>query len=171
MELEAIKGSPLFVGHRAFGSLKKYFALFIFFLAATVFLGIYRPGILHYTLYIYHGFHISVLYVLIFLMFIDLIILLIRHWQITYIITTRQVYVKYGIIASNTHNFLYDQIQEASSFQTIGQRIFLWGQLNVTMLITLTGQSKVEEAHLDYIHRPKHIANLMMATVSVGKND
>ena len=60
-------------------------------------------------------------------------------------------------------------VQEASSFQTIGQRILLWGQLNVTMLITLTGQSKVEEAHMEYIHRPKHIANLLIARVRVGK--
>jgi hypothetical protein len=37
------------------------------------------------------------------------------------------------------------------------------------MLITMTGQSKVEEAHIDYIHRPKHIANLLIAHVRVGK--
>ena len=85
------------------------------------------------------------------------------------IITDRQIYVRKGIIASDARSFLYDQVQEASSFQTIGQRIFLWGQLNVTMLITMTGQSKVEEAHMDYIHRPKHIANLLIAHVRVGK--
>jgi uncharacterized membrane protein YdbT with pleckstrin-like domain len=168
--MEPIKGSPLFVGHRAFGSLKKYFFIFLVLLALAIYLEIYYPVILHYVLFTYHGIHITVLDALLFLMFLDIVILAIRHYQITYIITTRQVYVKLGIIASNARSYLYDQVQEASSFQTIGQRIFLWGQLNVTMLITMTGQSKVEEAHLDYIHRPKHIANLMMSTVNVGKN-
>lgn len=72
------------------------------------------------------------------------------------------------ITQSGVQNYLYNQVQEASSFQTVGQRLFLWGQLNITMLITLTGQSKVEEAHMDYIHRPKHIAGLMISQVSVG---
>jgi uncharacterized membrane protein YdbT with pleckstrin-like domain len=101
-------------------------------------------------------------------MFVLFLWILILHYRWTYIITTRQIYVKKGIIASNVRNFLYDQIQEASSFQTIGQRILMWGQLNVTMLITFTGQAKVEEAHMEFIHRPKHIANLMMSEVRIG---
>ena len=120
-------------------------------------------------IYTFHGFHITVLDVLIALFLIVLLIMYIRHRQWTYIITDRQIYVRKGIIASDARSFLYDQVQEASSFQTIGQRLLLWGQLNVTMLITLTGQSKVEEAHMDYIHRPKHIANLLIARVRVGK--
>ncbi len=169
IELDAIKGSPLFVGHRAFGSLKKYFAIFFILLALVIYLEIYYRTVLSYVLFTYHGIHFTLLYLILFIMLLDIIVLTVRHYQITYIITTRQVYVKYGIIASMTHNYLYDQIQEASSFQTVGQRIFLWGQLNVTMLITLTGQAKVEEAHLDYIHRPKHISNLMMVTMNVGR--
>ena len=145
--MEPIKGSPLFVGHRAFGSLKKYFLLFFILTGTAIYLYLHHPAILGYVLFTYHGMHITVLYALIFLILLDLLILAVRHYQITYIITTRQVYVKLGIIASNARNYLYDQVQEASSFQTVGQRIFLWGQLNVTMLITLTGQSKVEEAH------------------------
>ena len=120
-------------------------------------------------IYTFHGFRITVLDVLIALFLIVLLIMYIRHRQWTYIITDRQIYVRRGIIASDARSFLYDQVQEASSFQTIGQRILLWGQLNVTMLITLTGQSKVEEAHMEYIHRPKHIANLLIARVRVGK--
>ena len=167
--MEPIKGSPIFVGHRAYGSLIGYiFALFLI-IAFALYLHFEYPAYLNYVLFTFHGVAITLLRILIALFLIILIVMYIRHRQWTYIITDRQIYVRKGIIASDARSFLYDQVQEASSFQTIGQRILLWGQLNVTMLITLTGQSKVEEAHMDYIHRPKHIANLLIARVRVGK--
>ncbi len=166
--MESIKGHPLFIGHRAFGSLKKYFLIDILIFILIMYLGIYHSNILYATVFTYK-IKFTLLDILLIVFFTDLIILLVRHYEIAYIITTGQIYVKYGIIASRVNNYLYDQIQEASSFQTVGQRIFLWGQLNITMLITLTGQSKVEEAHLDYIHRPKHIANLMLSGINIGK--
>jgi len=50
----------------------------------------------------------------------------------------------------------------------VSQRILLYGQMTVTMLITLTGQSKVEEATIPFIHRPKHLANVMTAYLKIG---
>ena len=167
--MEPIKGSPIFVGHRAYGSLLSYILFLFLIVALALYLHFEYPSYLNYVIYTFHGFHITVLDVLIALFLIVLLIMYIRHRQWTYIITDRQIYVRKGIIASDARSFLYDQVQEASSFQTIGQRLLLWGQLNVTMLITLTGQSKVEEAHMEYIHRPKHIANLLIARVRVGK--
>ena len=49
------------------------------------------------------------------------------------------------------------------TFRISLQRLFLWGSLNITMLITMTGQSRVEEAHMEYIHRPKLPATLLSA--------
>ena len=167
--MEPIKGSPIFVGHRAYGSLLSYFFILFAIIALALYLHFDYPSYLSYVIYTIHGVHLTVLDVLAILFLIVLIVMYVRHRQWTYIITDRQIYVRKGIIASDARSFLYDQVQEASSFQTIGQRIFLWGQLNVTMLITMTGQSKVEEAHMDYIHRPKHIANLLIAHVRVGK--
>lgn len=167
--MEPIKGSPIYVGHRAYGSLIGYFFVLFLIVASALFLHFRYPAYLSHVLFVIYGIHITVLYLLALLFFIVLIIMYIRHRQWTYIITDRQVYVRKGIIAADTRNFLYDQVQEASSFQTIGQRILLWGQLNITMLITYTGQSKIEEAHMDYIHRPKHIANLMIARIRVGE--
>lgn len=168
--MEAIRGSPIFVGHRAFGSLMKYIIPLFLLILLAVYLHLYHDSWLSIVLYTWHGFHLEVLYLIVFIAFIFFVLLIIRHYQWSYIITTRQVYVRHGIIASSVRDYLYDRIQEASSFQTIGQRLLLWGQLNVTMLITLTGQSKIEEAHLDYVHRPKHIANLMIAHASVEQN-
>ena len=165
--MEPIKGSPLYYGHRAFGSLAKYIVFMMLLGGLYGYLYVYYIGILHAEITVY-GYHILVEYIIWFVMFVLFLWILILHYRWTYIITTRQIYVKKGIIASNVRNFLYDQIQEASSFQTIGQRFLMWGQLNVTMLITFTGQAKVEEAHMEFIHRPKHIANLMMSEVRIG---
>ena len=165
--MEAIRGSPIYIGHRAFGSLLKYIIIIILLIALVVYLHIHYPSWLEFSLYMWHGFHLRILYLLLFIIFILLVLLIIRHYQWMYIITTRQVYVRKGIIASNVKNYMYDRLQEASSFQTMGWRIFLWGQLNITMLISMTGQSKVEEAHMDYIHRPKHIANIMIERASI----
>ncbi len=166
--MEPIKGSPIFVGHRAYGSMLGNIFLFFIVLFGIIYLEKEYPSYLTYVLFVFHGIVIDVFRALIFLDFLILLILYIRHREYTYIITSQQVYVRHGIIAANVRNFTYDQVQEASSFQTIGQRILLWGQLNITMLITLTGQSKVEEAHMDFIHRPKKIANLMIQRVNVG---
>jgi uncharacterized membrane protein YdbT with pleckstrin-like domain len=167
--MEPIKGSPIYVGHRAYGSLAGYFLILFLIIGIALYLHFYDHKVLGYVLFTVYGVHITVLIALAIVFLIVLLVMYIRHRQWTYIITDRQVYVRKGIIAADTRNFLYDQVQEASSFQTIGQRILLWGQLNITMLITYTGQSKIEEAHMDYIHRPKHIANLMIARVKVGE--
>ena len=167
--MEPIKGSPLFVGHRAYGSLAGYFLALFLIAGLIIYMKIAYNKYLNYSLFTVYKFHITLLIILLILFLIILITMYIRHRQWTYIITDRQVYVRKGIIASDAHSFLYDQVQEASSFQTIGQRILLWGQLNVTMLITYTGQSKIEEAHMDYIHRPKHIASLLISKVEVGR--
>jgi membrane protein YdbS with pleckstrin-like domain len=166
--MEPIRGSPLYIGHRAFGSLIKNIVMVILLSALVVYLHLHYASLLNFTIYTWHGIPFTAFYLFLFVIFIMILMLLIRHYQWTYIITTRQVYIKHGIIGSRVQNYLYNQVQEASSFQTVGQRLFLWGQLNITMLITLTGQSKVEEAHMDYIHRPKHIAGLMISQVSVG---
>lgn len=166
--MEPIKGTPLYIGHRAWGSLLTWFFFLFILVGLYAYLHFYHPSLL-YQYAIIDGKHIEYVYLLRLFIIIIFITMLIRHYQWSYIITTRQVYIKHGIIASEIHNFLYDQIQEASSFQAIGQRIFMWGQLNVTMLITLTGQSKVEEASMDYIHRPAKISRKMMASVTVGQ--
>ena len=168
ISVEPIRGSPIFIGHRAFGSLMKYIVMVILLTALVIYLHIHYAPWLDFSLYAWHGFHLRILYILLFMIFLFFVMLLIKHYQWTYIITTRQVYVRHGIIAESVKNYLYDRVQEASSFQTAGQRIFLWGQMNITMLVTMTGQSKVEEAHMDYIHRPKHIANLMIERASIG---
>ena len=71
---------------------------------------------------------------------------------------------------ADVKNYTYNQVQEASSYQTILQRLFLSGSLNITMLITMTGQSRVEEAHMEYVHRPKLLAAIILAHVNVGIN-
>ena len=167
--MEPIKGSPIFVGHRAYGSMLGNIFLIFLVIALIFYLHFDYPSYLSYVLFVYHGISVNVLDALLFLAFILILIVYIRHREYTYIITSQQVYVRHGIISANVRNFTYNQVQEASSFQTVGQRILLWGQLNITMLITLTGQSKVEEAHMDFVHRPKKIASMMIQRVSIGE--
>ena len=69
-------------------------------------------------LFTFHGVAITLLRILMMLFLIVLIVMYVRHRQWTYIITDRQIYVRKGIIASDARSFLYDQVQEASSFQT-----------------------------------------------------
>ena len=165
--MEAVKGTPLFVGHRAFGSLFKYILIFFLLTALAIYLFIYHRGFYTIVLYtfIVDGLAISLTGGMMLAggIIIIGIIIYIKHIEYTYIITTSQVIARQGIIMADVKNYIYSNIQEASSFQTIGQRLLFWGQLKITMLIELTGQSKVEEAHLNYIHRPKHIANLMIS--------
>jgi len=107
-----------------------------------------------------------VLWIIIAILFL---ILIYRHYRWTFLISSREIVVRKGIIASDVKTYLYDQIQQIDTFQTVSQRILLYGQMTVTMLITLTGQSKVEEATIPFIHRPKHLANVMTAYLKIGE--
>lgn len=167
--MEAIKGSTLFYGHRAWGSLLKDLFIFTLLIAGYIYLWLYHIAILHYVLFTYHV-PILAEYFYWIILFIMFIVLLVKHYRWEYIITTREIVVSYGIIASNVRRYTYDQLQSVDSFQTVGQRLTLWGQLTVTMLISYTGQSKEETAKLDYVHRPKYLANLMLERVNVGQN-
>lgn len=159
----------LFAGHRAFGSLKKYF-LFLIFIGSIIYLLYeYDRKLLYSTVFTWH-IHFSLLLILIIIFLIGILILYLKHIEYTYIITTDRLYIKRGIVMADVKNYTYNQVQEASSYQTILQRLFLWGSLNITMLITMTGQSRVEEAHMEYIHRPKLLAALILAHVNVGIN-
>ena len=158
----------LFAGHRAFGSLKKYF-LFLIFIGSIIYMIYeYDRKLLFATVFTWH-IHFTLLIMLIAIFFIGVLVLYLKHIEYTYIITTDRLYIKRGIVMADVKNYTYNQIQEASSYQTISQRLFLWGSLNVTMLITLTGQSRVEEAHMEYIHRPKLLAAMLLSHVNVGK--
>ena len=159
----------LFAGHRAFGSLKKYF-LFLIFIGSIIYLLYeYDRKLLYSTVFRWH-IHFTLIIILIIIFLIGILILYLKHIEYTYIITTDRVYIKRGIVMADVKNYTYNQVQEASSYQTILQRLFLWGSLNITMLITMTGQSRVEEAHMEYIHRPKLLAAILLDHVNVGIN-
>ena len=157
----------LFAGHRAFGSLKKYF-LFLIFIGFIIYMTYkYDRKLLYSTIFTWH-IHFSLLLMLIIIFLIGVLILYLKHIEYTYIITTDRLYIKRGIVMADVKNYTYNQVQEASSYQTILQRLFLWESLNITMLITMTGQSRVEEAHMEYIHRPKLLASIVLSHVNVG---
>ena len=103
--MEPIKGSPIFVGHRAYGSLLSYILFLFLIVALALYLHFEYPSYLDYVIYTFHGFRITVLDVLIALFLIVLLIMYIRHRQWTYIITDRQIYVRRGIIASDARSF------------------------------------------------------------------
>ena len=159
----------LFAGHRAFGSLKKYF-LFLILIGFIIYMTYkYDRKLLYSTIFTWH-IHFSLLLMLIIIFLIGVLILYLKHIEYTYIISVNKIYIKKGIVMADVKNYTYNQVQEASSYQTILQRLFLWGSLNITMLITMTGQSRVEEAHMEYIHRPKLLAAIILAHVNVGIN-
>ncbi len=160
--MEAYKGTPLFFGHRAWGSLLKHILIFLVVAGAYIYLWKYQPEILHYHL---HYFEYVYWFILLYL-FLDLMV---RKYRLTYVVTTQELIVKRGIIASDIKRYVYTQVQQADSFQTIGQRLTLWGELTVTMLISHTGQATPETAHFVYIHRPKMIANMIMENLKVGQ--
>lgn len=166
--MEAVKGSPIFFGHRAWGSLAKFVLILVLIAALYVWLWFFHNPVMEYHIAI-HGYVFKVEYVFWIIWAVLFLIMIYKHYRWTYLITTREIYVRHGVISADTRTYLYDQVQEASSYQTVGQRIMLWGTLNVTMLISYTGQSKVEEAHLSYMHRPKHIADAMMSQVRIGQ--
>jgi membrane protein YdbS with pleckstrin-like domain len=163
-----MNGSPIYFGHRAFGSLKKYFLFLIFIVFIIYMIYRYDKKLLFTTVFTWH-IHFTVLMLLIIAFLAGVLVLYLKHIEYTYMITTEQLYIKKGIIMADVKNYTYTQVQEASSYQTVLQRLFLWGQLNITMLISYTGQSKIEEAHMEYIHRPKYIANIIIAHINVGK--
>jgi len=162
------KGKILYYGHRAFGSLIGYIALIILMVAGYIYAYFKYHSILEEYITV-QGYHIKYEYFIWIAVAIVVVILIYKHYYYTYVITTEQIISKQGIIASYIKSYLYSQIQEVNADQGIGERILLYGKLSVTMLITFTGQSKIEEAHMDYIHRPKHIASLLISKVEVGK--
>lgn len=166
--METLRGTPIFYGHRAWGSLLKYILILFALIAIDLYLRFRYPSILHYVLFTFH-IAVTVEYILWLLILIVFVYLMYKHYRWTYLISTKEIVVRRGIIASDIKSYLYDQIQEISTYQTAGQRFLMYGQMNVTMLISLTGQSKVEEAHLPYLHRPKYLSALMMSYVRVGK--
>ena len=157
----------LFAGHRAFGSLKKYFLFLIFILSIIFMIYDYDRKLLFSTVFTWH-IHFTLILMLLIIFLIGVLVLYLKHIEYTYIMSTDRVYIKKGIVMADVKNYTYNQVQEASSYQTISQRIFLWGSLNITMLITMTGQSRVEEAHMEYIHRPKLLASIVLSHVNVG---
>ena len=160
--MEAYKGTPLFFGHRAWGSLLKHIFIFLIFVGGYIYLWKDQIAILHYHA---HYFEYVYWFILLYL-FLDLMA---RKYRLTYVVTTQELIVKRGIIASDIKRYVYTQVQQADSFQTIGQRLTLWGELTVTMLISHTGQATPETAHFVYIHRPKMIANMIMENLRVGQ--
>lgn len=166
--MQTIKGTPIYFGHRAWGSLLKFVFVFLLFVGVDIFLWWKYPSILHFVLFTYH-IAVTVEYLLWLLIFLLFVHLLYRHYRWTYLITTREIIVTRGIIASDVKTYLYDQIQQIDTFQTWVQRILLYGQMTATLLITLTGQSKEEEAVLSFIHRPKHLADLMTTYLQIGQ--
>ena len=157
----------LFAGHRAFGSLKKYFLFLAFILSIIFMIYDYDRKLLFSTVFTWH-IHFTLILMLLIIFLIGVLVLYLKHIEYTYIMSTDRVYIKKGIVMADVKNYTYNQVQEASSYQTISQRIFLWGSLNITMLITMTGQSRVEEAHMEYIHRPKLLASIILSHVNVG---
>ena len=167
--MQALKGTPIFSGHRAWGSLFKLIFTILLLLGLTIYLYLKHPSYLGYVLLTYR-IPITLEYLLGFVIFILIIALLYKHYRWTYIISTKEIIVKKGIIASDVKNYLYDQIQEVNTFQTVAQRILLYGQMSLTLLITLTGQSEPEKAYLQYLHRPRYLANLMIALLKIGRS-
>ena len=157
----------LFAGHRAFGSLKKYFLFLAFILSIIFMIYDYDRKLLFSTVFTWH-IHFTLILMLLIIFLIGVLVLYLKHIEYTYIMSTDRVYIKKGIVMADVKNYTYNQVQEASSYQTISQRIFLWGSLNITMLITMTGQSRVEEAHMEYVHRPKLLASIILSHVNVG---
>ena len=157
----------LFAGHRAFGSLKKYFLFLAFILSIIFMIYDYDRKLLFSTVFTWH-IHFTLMLILLIIFLIGVLVLYLKHIEYTYIMSTDRVYIKKGIVMADVKNYTYNQVQEASSYQTILQRLFLWGSLNITMLITMTGQSRVEEAHMEYIHRPKLLAAIVLSHVNVG---
>jgi len=165
--MQAVRGTPLFKGHRAWGSLFGLVFLFILMAGATVFSWLYLPQVRYYVIIQWHS--ITVLYILAFLTFIIFLVLLYKHYRITYIISTKEIIVRKGIIGADIKSYVYDRIQEIGTFQTAAQRILLYGQMSVTLLISLTGQATPETAILAYLHRPKYLSNLMVALLKIGQ--
>ena len=157
----------LFAGHRAFGSLKKYFLFLAFILSIIFMIYDYDRKLLFSTVFTWH-IHFTLILMLLIIFLIGVLVLYLKHIEYTYIMSTDRVYIKKGIVMADVKNYTYNQVQEASSYQTISQRVFLWGSLNITMLITMTGQSRVEEAHMEYVHRPKLLASIILSHVNVG---
>jgi hypothetical protein len=61
--MEPIKGSPLYYGHRAFGSLAKYIVFMMLLGGLYGYLYVYYIGILHAEITVY-GYHILVEYII-----------------------------------------------------------------------------------------------------------
>jgi membrane protein YdbS with pleckstrin-like domain len=165
--MQTLKGTPIYFGHRAWGSLFRLIFLMALVVALDIYLWYAHPALLHRVIFTEHV-AITVEYVLWIIIAILFLILIYRHYRWTFLISSREIVVRKGIIASDVKTYLYDQIQQIDTFQTVSQRILLYGQMTVTMLITLTGQSKVEEATIPFIHRPKHLANVMTAYLKIG---
>lgn len=164
--MKAARGTLLFRGHRAWGSLFGLIFLFIILIALAVFLHYEFPQYLHFHIY----YRITVEYILAFIIAIVFIILLYKHYSTTYIITTQEIVVKKGIVAANIQRYVYDRIQQIDTFQTFAQRILMFGQMSITLLVTLTGQSTPETAIMHYIHRPAYLSRSMITLLRIGNN-
>lgn len=156
-----MKGTPVFYGHRAFGSQFRAVLLLLFLVALYLYLFITEPNIA-FKIYIYN-FQYNLYFIILVLILIVLIYVLIQHYRWTFAISTSEIYVKKGIIASDVKSFQYTNIQEIKTFQTVGQRILLYGSMKITMLVAMAGQSTPEEASMPFIHRPRYIARKLEA--------
>lgn len=89
------------------------------------------------------------------------------RWR--FYVTDRQLAIRFGIIAAETKSYLYDQVQSVTAQQTVLQRLLLWGEIRVTILISGTGMAAPSIAYMPYVSRPQNVAAIVQSHVTVGE--
>lgn len=162
------RGNLIWKGHRAYGSLFYHLLLAIVFIGSSGYLAdhrIYNINLSQFNL----PYHLSLLghsYVLTGIgAFLVVLYLIVKKYQWTYIITDREMIVRFGIIARNEQSYLYNEVQEAHPEQTLTQRLLLWGNIRFTLLQSGTGQATPEEVMMPYVSSPAHVSDFVIQNV------